>query len=630
MSENGVSREKRDYLRRIKEARIGDINAQFEVALLYANGLGVTKSLEQALVWTQAAADKGHVAAQYLLGRTYQQGLGVGKDPQRALVWYQKAAEAGNEKATLSLAKFYAEPQAAVAFHYAFESAEAGFAEAQFTLGEFYAKGFGTRVDAAHACVWFSNAAKQGHAHAEYELGRAFEHGLGMEKNIAQACDWYRLAAKQGLPAAQLALEHFDVASHSLGRGRKSGKRLVSRERRLADSRWIKFASKGNRDDFFNLGLMFEKGIGVERSVKQARLWYQKAAEHGHPDAMVALASILDKDQSIEAARWRFKAAVLGQAEAQHELAQELAKGTGDNRDQDLCEALTWLSLSARQGYSPSQWDLSELIRSRPDDLQKALTMAAARSGQPQAQYAMGQLCAGGVGVVQDNFQACQWYQLAAEQGLASAQYALALCFSSGLGVKTDLAKAFLWFEKAAAQEHPGAQWSLGELYATGIPGINPDVKQASLLCKRAANAGFAPAQATLGTLFAKAKKFQRAAHWWGMAAEQGDPEALFNLSQAYRLGNGVEKDAVKAFELILEAAEGGLAVAQAQVGLAYATGEGAVLDSIESAKWFILASRGGDESAKANQTRAKKILSPAQWAEASRRAEAWKPALKK
>ena len=103
MSENGVSREKRDYLRRIKEARIGDINAQFEVALMYANGLGITKSLEQALVWTQAAADKGHIAAQYLLGRTYQQGLGVGKDPQRALVWYQKAAEQGDAGAQFFL-----------------------------------------------------------------------------------------------------------------------------------------------------------------------------------------------------------------------------------------------------------------------------------------------------------------------------------------------------------------------------------------------------------------------------------------------------------------------------------------------------------------------------------------------
>ena len=53
------TRESRNFERQLKQARIGDPVAQYEVGLMYANGLGVAKSVEQALAWTRAAAEKG-------------------------------------------------------------------------------------------------------------------------------------------------------------------------------------------------------------------------------------------------------------------------------------------------------------------------------------------------------------------------------------------------------------------------------------------------------------------------------------------------------------------------------------------------------------------------------------------
>ena len=60
--------DKRNFTRRLKEARIGDPAAQYDVALMYATGVGTGKNVAQAFAWTKAAADKGHIAAQYLLG----------------------------------------------------------------------------------------------------------------------------------------------------------------------------------------------------------------------------------------------------------------------------------------------------------------------------------------------------------------------------------------------------------------------------------------------------------------------------------------------------------------------------------------------------------------------------------
>jgi TPR repeat protein len=47
-----------------REAQAGDPDAQYELAYLYENGLGVPKSETKALELYQQAADQGHPAAQ--------------------------------------------------------------------------------------------------------------------------------------------------------------------------------------------------------------------------------------------------------------------------------------------------------------------------------------------------------------------------------------------------------------------------------------------------------------------------------------------------------------------------------------------------------------------------------------
>ncbi len=625
MSESYQSRERRDFLLRIKDARIGDSAAQYDIALRYANGVGTKKNLAEALLWAEAAAERGHSSAQYLLGSAYQQGLGTPPDTTKALTWYLRASEKGSDKAALKLAEAYAEPQATVAFHYAMEAAHRGLADAQFTIGNYLAKGFGTEKDVVQASAWYQLAATQGLALAQYALGRAYELGDGVDIDVEQAKHWYRDAAGQGLPSAQLALYKLD----GVGWGRaddtqdtqSSSQRADSHERRVPDSRWIQYAAKGSMEDFYHLGLMFELGAGVEKSVKQARLWFEKAAERGHAGAMVALARMLPHAAASQAVYWYTKAAEWGQSDAQFALAQAFLHGRGV--DKNVADALYWHVRAGKQGHAPSQFALFELFCDAPPDLTHALVLAAAQGGVERAQFLMGERCVKGEGGVQDGYQACQWYQLAADKGSSDAQCALAQCLEQGIGVKKDISQSFFWYEKAAAQGHARALWKLGELYASGVPHVNPDAKKAMVLCKKSANAGFAPAQATLGTLFAKANKYDRAIHWWNLAAQQNDLEALFNLSTVYRLGSGVEKDETKAFELLMTAAMHGLAAAQAGVGLAYATGIGAVLDTLEAAKWFILASENGDKAAVANKEKAKSLLSPKQWAEVVRRAQA-------
>jgi TPR repeat protein len=625
MAERDIASEKRDFQRRIKEARIGDVTAQYDVALMYAIGVGVAKNAEQALAWTQAAADKGHVSALYLMGHALQQGMGTARDLPRALACYLRAVEQGSDKAGLKLASLHAQPQPEISIHYVRSAAQRGGAQAQFALGQAHADGQGVPADASEAARWFRLAAQQGLAKAQYALAQGLEMDGASGADNSEARHWYREAAAQGMPAAQRALERLDAA----GRGRRTEdsapvRRNGARERRAQDARWVQFAGRGDRDDAYHLGLMFVQGVGLERSVKQARRWLQKAAEQGHAQAMQALARLSEESAPEQALDWYTRAAEAGEVPAQRALGQAQLAAAVDG--DDLLQPLHWLASAAGQNDALAQWALSELVRERGGRLTLALERSAAHAGLAVAQYAMGRRSADGEGLPQDWHQACRWFLLAAEQDHAPAQCDLAVCFADGLGVRRDIAKAFVWFEKAAAQGIARAQWNLGELYATGIAGIPADTRKATALCKRAAHAGFVPAQATLGALFARAKKYDRAVHWWEMAAAQNDAEALFNLSQVYRKGLGVTVDWPKAKSYLLAAAEAGLALAQARLGVAYGMGDGMVQDGIEAGKWLILAANQGEPTARANRDHARTLVSQAQWDEAQRRADAWRP----
>ena len=73
----------------------GDANAQFNLGVMYASGLGVPQDDVQAAAWYRQAADQGHADAQYYLGVMYATGQGVPQDFTQAVAWYRQAADQG-------------------------------------------------------------------------------------------------------------------------------------------------------------------------------------------------------------------------------------------------------------------------------------------------------------------------------------------------------------------------------------------------------------------------------------------------------------------------------------------------------------------------------------------------------
>ena len=73
--------------------------AECQVGYFYAQGLGVERDLDRALLWTRRAAEHGDRDGQFNLGCFYGEGTVLARDMEQAALWYQRAARQGHAEA---------------------------------------------------------------------------------------------------------------------------------------------------------------------------------------------------------------------------------------------------------------------------------------------------------------------------------------------------------------------------------------------------------------------------------------------------------------------------------------------------------------------------------------------------
>jgi hypothetical protein len=90
-----------------RKARSGDLRAQYELGLRFANGMGVVQDWTQAMLWFDKAANRGIGSAQWRVGIGYLRGIGLERNDARAAEWFKRAASQGHIGAQLALAELY-------------------------------------------------------------------------------------------------------------------------------------------------------------------------------------------------------------------------------------------------------------------------------------------------------------------------------------------------------------------------------------------------------------------------------------------------------------------------------------------------------------------------------------------
>ncbi|KND90899.1 Chitin synthase regulatory factor 4 [Tolypocladium ophioglossoides CBS 100239] len=140
------------------------------------------------------------------------------------------------------------------------------------------------------AKMYVEKAAYLGFAKAQLKVGQAYELcQLGCEFNPSYSLHYYGLAAKQGLPEAALGVSRWFLFGYE---------GVFKKNEELAFRYAQEAAAAKLPTGEFAMGYYYEIGIHVNKSIPNARRWYQLAADHGNKDATGRLES-LSQDRSL-------------------------------------------------------------------------------------------------------------------------------------------------------------------------------------------------------------------------------------------------------------------------------------------------------------------------------------------
>jgi TPR repeat protein len=283
-----------DWMQRAADEGLAD--AQFEIAVRYAQGKLAPLDLAAAREWYGRAAAQNYAPALCNLATMEWQGLGGPADLEGAEKHFRTAADAGFPQGSFGLGEVLRVQnrlaEATAAYR---RAAEAGVIEADFWLGCFASQGLGQNRDDKEAAAHFLKAALGGNVLSQAVAADLLARGTGVAVDADAAARW-EVELKKVTDRELCAM---------IGGLYLEG-RLVKRDPVKALHFLRKAAEQGSPAAQRWAGALLASGEGGERNLTEAYQWLWLAARKGQPDAESAFQAVLQAmsgDQILEAAR---------------------------------------------------------------------------------------------------------------------------------------------------------------------------------------------------------------------------------------------------------------------------------------------------------------------------------------
>ncbi len=212
---------------------------------------------------------------------------------------------------------------------------------------------------------------------------------------------------------------------------------------------WLHIGGSGRAEAAFNLAILYEQGLGVEKDPQQALDYYLQAANAGSRAAAFQLGLIyLNHPTRADASA------------AEHWLTLAALDG-----DEEAAELLKSMRVSISAASNDPMIRVRTLLANGDADEALALLKTLTQRSAPdyRAMTRMAWLYETGIGVDRDIDQAGRLFARAAEAGIAEAQYALSVMLHTGVGRPQNRPAAQRWLQRAAAQNYPPALQKLTE-----------------------------------------------------------------------------------------------------------------------------------------------------------------------
>ena len=198
-------------------------------------------------------------------------------------------------------------------------------------------------------------------------------------------------------------------------------------------------AERNERAAIFEIGMLYENGVGVDKDMERASEFYLRAAE-------------------------------LGMKEAQRKVAGWYERG--ENFERDLVKALIWYKKCTETNNFDDALNFARLcahpeieVEAVRDYLPKAIGILndAVSAGDVDAMCQLGSLQIRGMAPKSSVEDGYQLLKIAAFKGQTDAQIYLGDACVSGTGTAKDMVEAIRWYEVAMKNGHPLAKERIEE-----------------------------------------------------------------------------------------------------------------------------------------------------------------------
>jgi uncharacterized protein len=567
-------------------AAAGNGFAMAVLGYVYSQGLNVPRDDVRAVNLLRRGAERGIAFAQLQLG-VMSLGYGKPRDGVESLRWLKQAIENVGiwEKAgAVELHRDGIISDAELA--HTLKSVESSIARtegiARALIAEIYLVGIDVPPDSKTAVQWLQPAVNAGVPEAEYMFARMLRYGWGVERSADKATEYARRCSDRGALACDTLQARFLWDEPPTPERRAAIVRLLEKASRgghsdatvdlgnfaqsaytsppdfaLAAKRYEEGRTAGNPRGAHNLAILHWYGRGVPVDLLKAAKLLEEAATANLTIAMRMLGDLYALRESSfrdinVAYRWWERAAAVNDSRAMVEIGWAEHRGDRSGKP-NYAEARKWFVRAAALDDSGAMYGLglhSLHGQGVPVDYVEAVRWyrRSAELGYLDAMVSMGNRYASGQGVDKDNAEMLRWYEKAASLGSIDGALSLARIYWNGSGVPVDKVKAEGILSQCIDRfKHAPCMYSRGIYYKGDVARKGEAVEW----IRRAADAGYAKAQAELANVFERGelapRDFAAAFQWYEKAVASGDGDAMVGLGNMYLGARHVARDAERA-----------------------------------------------------------------------------------
>ena len=468
----------------------GNVNAMYQISLMYRDGNGPNRDNTKHLEWLKKAAENGHAQSQLMLGNMYRDGIKVESDEFEAFRWYKMAAENNNPDAIYQVAVMYRDGKGIDENKdesnrwLKLYSEHNLFRQINILADSFLYSKNGVS-DPETGMKWYSVNAEHNDSNSKYQIGKMLSEGD--EKDISEAISLLSSAAEKG---------HFASAVQML--------------------------------NLYGLGLadesVLEKAVNsIDFIIKQGNSWAANVV-----GSMYASGNIVQTDGN-KAVEYLQAAAVSGTPASMHKLGEMYRDGTVV--EQNIEESVKWFEKGMRAG---NIWSATSLInmygagtvnKETFDSALKSLENMCL-SGNVSAMRTLGSFYRDGTIVEPDSEKALHWLKTASRFGDSTSKHWIGEMYRDGKEVEKDASEALKWFTSAAKQGNIHSVLAIIKMRETD-QSDDTSFEDALKRLEQLANGGDVTAIRTLGTMYLEGKSVpkdtEKAKEWFRKSATLGD-----------------------------------------------------------------------------------------------------------